>query len=89
MVSSDQVGFTTWKFYSRRHDLVNRYGMSVSQMTTDMLRMSYPQPVLLSFRDFSARTTRKVPLVEHKPRTLLEHMSSPHVFSGIRVVRFV
>ena len=26
------------KFYSRHHDLVYRYGISVSQMTTDMFR---------------------------------------------------
>ena len=27
-------------FYGRYHDLVNRYRVSVSQMTTDMLRLS-------------------------------------------------
>jgi len=27
------------KFYGRHHDLVNHYGISVSQMTTDMFRM--------------------------------------------------
>ena len=29
------------KFYGRHHDLVNRYGVFVSQMTTDMFRLSY------------------------------------------------
>ena len=28
------------KFYGRHHDLVNRYGISVSQMTTDMFHLS-------------------------------------------------
>ena len=28
------------KFYDRHHDLVNRYGISVSQMTTNMFHMS-------------------------------------------------
>jgi hypothetical protein len=26
--------------YCRQHDMVNRYGISVSQMTTDMFRLS-------------------------------------------------
>ena len=29
-----------WKFYGRQHDLVNCYGTSVSQMTTDMFHLS-------------------------------------------------
>ena len=29
-----------WKFSSRHHDLVDRYGISVSQMTTDMFHLS-------------------------------------------------
>jgi hypothetical protein len=28
------------KFYSRHHNLVDRYGISVSQMTTDMFHLS-------------------------------------------------
>ena len=28
------------KFYVRQHDLVDRYGISVSQMTTDMFHLS-------------------------------------------------
>jgi len=28
------------KFYGRQHDLVDRYGISVSQMTTDMFHLS-------------------------------------------------
>ena len=29
------------KFYGRHHDLVDRHGISVSQMTTDMFHLSY------------------------------------------------
>ena len=32
------------KFYGHHHDLVNRYGTSVSQMTTDMLHLSWTLP---------------------------------------------
>jgi hypothetical protein len=28
------------KFYGRHHDVVDRYGISVSQMTTDMFHLS-------------------------------------------------
>ena len=33
------------------------------------------------------RLTRRVPLVEHELLTLPEHLSSPPVFSGVRVTR--
>ena len=32
------------KFYGRLHDLVDRYGISVSQMTTDMFHLSQTLP---------------------------------------------
>ena len=32
------------KFYGRNHDLVDRYGISVSQMTTDMFHLSQALP---------------------------------------------
>ena len=32
------------KCYGRRHDLVDRYGISVSQMTTDMFHLSLSLP---------------------------------------------
>jgi len=37
------------KFYGRHHDLVDRYGISVSQMTSDMFHLSYilPDPFLI------------------------------------------
>ena len=36
---------------------------------------------------FVTRLTRRVPLVEQKLLTLPEHLSSPPVFSGVRVTR--
>ena len=36
---------------------------------------------------FVTRLTRRVPLVEQELLTLLEHLSSPPVFSGVRVTR--
>jgi hypothetical protein len=36
---------------------------------------------------FVTRLTRKVPLVEQELLTLPEHLSSPPVFSGVRVIR--
>jgi hypothetical protein len=35
-----KVEVKTSKFYGRHHDLVDRYGISVSQMTTDMFHLS-------------------------------------------------
>ena len=80
------------KFYGRHHDLVDRYGIYVSQMTTDMFHLSYPLPgpFLPHSRlitGFVTRLTWRVPLVEQELLTLPEHMSSPQVFSGVRVTR--
>ena len=46
---------------------------------------SFPHSRLIT--GFVARLTRRVPLVEQELLTLPEHMSSPPVFSGIRVTR--
>jgi hypothetical protein len=73
------------KFYGRHHDLVDHYGISLSQMTTDMFHLS----VLSSFMTFhrvcitTTRLTRRVPLVEQELLTLLEHLSSPPLFTGV------
>ena len=40
------------KFYGRRHDLVNRYGIFVSQMTTDMFHIRKHFPVFSSFTTY-------------------------------------
>jgi hypothetical protein len=46
---------------------------------------SFPHSWLIT--EFVARLTRRVPLVEQELLTLPEHMSSPPVFSGVRVTR--
>ena len=35
-----KLKLSRWKFYDRHHDLVDRYGKSVSQMTTDVFHFS-------------------------------------------------
>jgi len=40
-------------FYGRHHDLVNRYGVSVSQKITDMLRFSKSQSGSFLIHDLS------------------------------------
>jgi hypothetical protein len=78
------------KCYGRHHDLVDRYGISVSQMTTDMFHLSYTSQFFPHSRlitGFVTRLTRRVPLVEQELLILPEHLSSPPVFSGVRVTR--
>jgi hypothetical protein len=41
------------KFYCRHHDLVERYGISVSQMTTDMFHLSQALPGPFLVHDLS------------------------------------
>ena len=63
------------KFYGRHHDLVERNGISVS----------FPCSWLIT--GFLTRLTWRVSLVEQELLTLLEYLSSPLVFSGVRVSR--
>ena len=48
---------------------------------------SFPHSRLLT--GFVTRITRQVPLVEQELLTLPEHLSSPPVFSGVRVTRYL
>jgi hypothetical protein len=73
------------KFYGRHHDLVHRYGISVSQITTIYSTYRKHFPVISSF--FATRPIRRVPLVEQELLTLSEHLSSPAIFSGVPVTR--
>jgi hypothetical protein len=41
------------QFYGRHHDLVDRYGISMSQMTTDMFHLSKTLPGLFLIHDLS------------------------------------
>ena len=78
------------KFYGCNHDLVDCYGISVSQLTKDMFHLSSTRPFRFVSRlitRFVTRLARQVPLVEQELLTLQEHLSSPPVFSGVRVTR--
>jgi hypothetical protein len=46
---------------------------------------SFPHSRLIT--GFVTRLTRRVPLVEQELLTLVEHLSSPPLFSGVRVTR--
>ena len=78
------------KFYSRHHDLVDRYGISVTNdhgyvpLVISTSR-SFPRSWLIT--GFVTRLTRRVSLVEQELATLSEHTSSPPVCSGVRVTR--
>jgi hypothetical protein len=78
------------KVYNRNHDLVNRYEISVSHVTTCVplvvsTSRSFPHSRLVT--GFVTRVTRRMPLVEQKLLTIPEHLCSPLVFSGFRVAR--
>jgi hypothetical protein len=79
------------KFYGRQHDLVDRYGISVSQLTHGYVPLvvnnSWSFPHSWHITGFVARFTRWVPLVEQELLTLSEPLSLPPVFSGVRVTR--
>ena len=76
------VKLKSWlrKYYG---ELVNRYGISVSQMTTVM----FPHSRLIT--GFVTRLTPRVPLVEQELLTLPEHRSSLPVLSGVGVTLFL
>ena len=74
------------KFYGRHHDLVDRYGISVTNdhgyvPLVVNTSLSFPYSRLIT------RLTRRVPLVEQELHTLPVYLSSPPVFSGVRVTR--
>jgi hypothetical protein len=78
------------KFYGRHHDLFNRYVISVTNdhgyvpLVVNTSRF-FPHSWLIT--GFITRLARRVPLVEQELFTLLEHLSSPPVISGVRVTR--
>ena len=79
------------KFYGRHHDWVDRYGISVSQMTTDNapLVVNTSRSFLHSWliTGFVTILARRASLVGHELLTLPEQLSSPPVISGVRVTR--
>ena len=80
------------QFYGCHYVSVNRYGISVSNMTTDMFRLSSLQsrPFLNhGITTFVISVTRRVSLVEQELLIILVHLSSPPIFCGVCVVHVV
>jgi hypothetical protein len=57
------------------------------QFSVYVVNTSWSLPHSLLITRFVTRFTRRVSLVEQKLSTLPEHLSSPPVFSGVRVTR--
>ena len=80
------------KFYGHHNDLVNRQGISVSQMTTYFLRLNH-KPVLFSFMTHHrvCNTTGATRQVQHAQQELYHLSVAPEftpVISGVHVARF-
>ena len=76
------------KFYGRHHDLVDRYGISVSQMNVPLVldtSRSFPHSWFIT--GFVTILIRRVSLVEQELLILREHLSSPSVLSEVRVTQ--
>ena len=72
-----------WKLYGHHHDLVDRYGISVSQMTMYMFHVN--TPVLSSFMTchrICNRLTRRVPQVEQEMLIFRDYLSSTRFLVG-------
>ena len=85
-VPSGEIEVITWKVLRSLHDLVDRYGVSVVQMTTDMFHLSKSQSSPFSMHDLSRVVTRHV---RHMKQELIippERLSLLPVFSEIGVV---
>jgi hypothetical protein len=80
------------KFYGRHHDLVDRYWIFVINdhgyvpLVVSTSR-SFPHSWLIT--GFVTRLTRRESLVEQELLTLPKHLSSPPVFSGVRITRYL
>ena len=81
------------KIYGRHHDLVDRYGISVTNdhgyvplvvSTSRSFPHSWLIPLVYSNSSYRVCNTM-VQLVEQELFTLSDHLSSPSVFSGVRV----
>jgi hypothetical protein len=65
------------KLYGHHHDLDNRYGIAVLQMTTNMLCLLF-----MTFTGLIARVTRWVPYMEQELLTRTKHPSSQSVLGS-------
>jgi hypothetical protein len=78
------------KFYSRHHNFVNRYGISVTNehvYAPLLVSISWSFTHSWLIAGFVTRVTLRVSLVEQELLTLQEHLSSSPVLSGVRVAR--
>jgi hypothetical protein len=86
---SGYVEVITSNCYGLHHDFVNRYGISLSQITTNMLRISRKlYPVLSSFITYRRVCTKSNTGVTSGAGTIPDNLSSsPPVFRGVSVAR--
>ena len=76
------------KIYGRHHDLVDRYGICFTNDHEYVPLVVNTSPSFL-IHGFVTRLARRVSLVEQELLTLLGQPSSPPVFSGVRVTRYL
>ena len=79
------------KFYGRHHDLVDRYRFTndigyVPYVVIPVSFMNVTYRIRLFTGFVITQATRRVPHVEQDLLTLPEHLISPLVFGGVRVV---
>ena len=78
------------QFYCRRHDLVDRYGISVSNdhgYVPLVVNTHRPFPLSWLITGFVTRLPWRVSLVEQELLSPSEHLSSTPVFSGVCFIR--
>ena len=70
-------------FHNNNHMFYGRYHRYVPLVVNTSRSFPHSRHITR----FVTRLTRQIPLVEQELFTLLEHLSSPSVFSGVRVTR--
>ena len=78
------------KFYGRHHNLVDRYEISISQMTMDLLLFTHMFSFLFRCQDMYRTSlyigvTWRVSCNNQELLTVHEYLSSPRFFDGVRV----
>ena len=74
-----------WTFHGRDHDFGRLLRIFVSQYVPIVVRTSRSFPHSWLITGFMTRVTRQVSLVEQELLSLPKYLSSPPVFSGVRV----
>ena len=75
------------QMYRRHYDLVDRCGISVSQMTTDMFHLSVFSSFMTYHRVCNQINTTGATSGTGTNNFFPEHLSSPPFFCGVRVTR--